>query len=119
MSLIMTGLFVLGAILGGAALVRFWDDIKDWLNNVAADAVERTFGYNARQHMQKAVAIVDLAVRKIKNTSFIYSKKDPTSTYFDKTTVTAETGIENVEEDVLKELRKNNNRLVQELNYVR
>ena len=117
--LITTGLFILGAVLGGAALVHFWEDIKNWLNTVAADAVEKMFGYNARQNMHKAVAIVDRVMNKIKNTSVVYSKKSPTSTYFDKTTIKAETGIENVEEDVLRELQKNGNRITQTFEYQR
>ena len=116
----MFTLMVIGALfLGGAALVRFWDDIKNWLNNVAADAVERTFGYSARQNIQKAVAVVDLLISKIRNKSIVYSKKSSTDTYFDKTTITAETGIENVEEDVMRELRNNGNRLTQTYEYTR
>ena len=117
--MILETFMILGAIMGGAALVHFWDDIKNWLNHVAADAVEKVFGYGARQNMYKALAIVDRVVNKIKNTSYVYTKKSPTSTYFDKTTVTAETGIQNVEEDVLRELSKNGNRLTQEFSYVR
>lgn len=105
--------------MGGAAIVHFWDDIKSWLNQVAGNAVEKMFGYQARQNIHRAIAIVDRVMDKIKNTSFIYSKKSPTSTYFDKTTVTAETGIQNVEADVLKELQKNGNRLTQEFSYLR
>lgn len=105
--------------MGGAAIVHFWDDIKSWLNQVAGNAVEKMFGYQARQNIHRAIAIVDRVMDKIKNTSFIYSKKSPTSTYFDKTTVTAEIGIQNVEADVLKELQKNGNRLTQEFSYLR
>ena len=116
----MFTLMVIGALfLGSAALVRFWDDIKNWLNNVAADAVERNFGYSARQNIQKAVAVVDLLVSKIRNKSIVYSKKSPTDTYFDKTTITAETGIQNVEEDVKRELINNGNRLTQTYEYKR
>ena len=55
-------MFVLGAIaligLGALAMslvTRFWNDIKDWLNNTAADVVQRYIGYDARRAMQKAV----------------------------------------------------------------
>lgn len=106
------------AMLGGAAIVRFWDEIKAWLNRVAADAVERVFGYQARQNIHKAVAIVDRIVNRIKNTSHIYSKKSPTSTYYDKTTIIAEGRVEDLEADVRKELARNNNRLTQEFNYM-
>lgn len=115
----MFTLLALGALVLGGALFHFWEDIRDWLNNVAADAVERNFGYSARQNMHKAVAVVDLLVSKIKNKSVIYSKKSPTETYFDKTTITAETGIENVDEDVRRELQKNGGRLTQTYEYKR
>ena len=117
--MILEAFVLAGVVLGGIAITRFWDDIKNWLNNFAADAVEKTFGYQARQNIQKAVAVVDRVMDKIKNTSYVYSKQSPTSTYFDKTTITAETGIQNVEEDVLRELSKNNNRISQTFNYTR
>ena len=117
--MILETFLILGALAGGAALVHFWDDIKDWLNHVAGDAVEKMFGYQARQNIHKAIAIIDRVVSKIKNTSIIYSKKSPTATYFDKTTVTAETGVQNVEADVLKELSNNGNRLTQEFSCLR
>ena len=115
----MLELFVIaGIVLGGVALVRFWDDIKNWLNTVAADAVEKMFGYEARKNIQKAVAIVDKLVNRLKNTSIIYSKNKPTDTYFNKTTVTAEANISDIDEDVIKELDKNNGRLTQTLDYI-
>ncbi|MDD2495243.1 MAG: hypothetical protein PHE29_08625 [Tissierellia bacterium] len=43
---------IIGWIMLGAAvtacLVTFWDEIRIWLNNTAADAVEKVLGYGAR-----------------------------------------------------------------------
>ena len=95
----------------------FWDDIRDWLNTVAADAVERMFGYSARDKMHKAVVFVDKVINKIKNKSIVYSKRNASDLYFDKTTITAEMSTSSLEEDVLEEFRRHNNSLVQEFNY--
>lgn len=110
------GWILLGAAAAGA-LVYFWDEIRDWLNSVAADAVERAFGYSARNTLHRAVACVDRLMYKLKNKSVVYSKKSPSSLYFDKTTITCEIGIEDVDEDVLSEFEKNDNRLIQEFKY--
>lgn len=118
MSLLLTaGFFLIGAAIAGAALIAFWDDIKNWLNTVAADAIERALGYSARNRIQKAVAVVDKVVSKVKSTSTIYTKKTATATYFDKTTVTASCEASELDEAVIEELRKHNNKLVQEFGY--
>ena len=110
------GYFVLGALCVGA-LVHFWDDIKNWLNTVAADAVEKHFGYNARNAMHKAIATVDRLMRKFKNTSVVYSKRSTSDLYYDKTTIQCEIGVEEVTEDVLAEFDQHGNRLIQEFVY--
>lgn len=116
MILTTIGFIIAGAVLAGA-LLCFWDDIKEWLNTVAANAVERAFGYAARDKMHKAVACIDKVADKIKNTSVVYSKRDVTELYFDKTTITAEADASSLHEDILAEFNKHNNRLVQEFNY--
>lgn len=118
MILELLGAFVLGAIVTGC-MVAFWDDIKSWLNNVAADAVERTFGYNARQCMHKAIATVDRVVSKLKNTSVIYSKKNTSDLYYDKTTIQAEMPVSELTEAQLREFDKHSGRMVQEFTYQR
>ena len=107
---------IAGAILA-TCLVGFWDEIKEWLNTVAADVVENTLGYGARERMYKTVATVNRLMDKLKNTSVIYTKKSKDSLYYDKTTIVAEQPVEEVTEDVLKEFTKHNNRLVQEFEY--
>lgn len=116
--MLITG-FVLGAIAlaAGAAMVAFWDDIKNWLNRVAADAVERAFGYQARNHMQKAVVVVDRLVGKLRNTSTVYTKKEATQTYFDKTTIVSELEEEHVDDEVIRKIADNNNRVTEIMQY--
>ena len=118
MALITIGVFVLSAVIaGGIMMSAFWDEIKSWLNRVAADAIERTFGFAARNRMQKAVAVVDRLVGKIRNTSTIYTKKTATATYFDKTTIVSEAREQSVDTKVLEKLEENHNRLIQEFQY--
>lgn len=105
----------IGALLTGC-LIAFWDSIKEWLNTVAADAVERVLGYGARYRMQKAVAFVDRVVQRIRNRAVIYTKKYNNSLYFDKTTVIAECSVKDIEQDVLDEINKNG-QLIQEFDY--
>ncbi len=115
MILTTLGWILLGVVVG-AALVTFWDDIKHWLDTVAADWVEKQFGYGARNRMHKAVAMVDRVMQKIRNRAIIYTKRYANDLYFDKTTITCETGIENIEEDVRREIAKQG-MLVQEFEY--
>ncbi len=116
--MLITGFVLAAAVLAaGAAIVAFWDDIKNWLNHVAADAVERVFGYSARNHMQKAVVVVDRMIGKLRNSSTIYTKKTAMQTYIDKTTIVSEVGTQYVDDDVIKEIEKNNNRLTEIMQY--
>ena len=50
----MLGWVVVGLIFACAALKYFWEDIAHWLNNTAADAVERRFGIDARKKYAKS-----------------------------------------------------------------
>lgn len=115
MILTTLGWILLGAVVG-AALIAFWDSIKHWLDTVAADWVERKLGYGARNRMQKAVAMVNRVMQKVRNRAIIYTKRYANDLYFDKTTIVCETGIENIEEDVRQELAKQGT-LVQEFEY--
>lgn len=57
----MIGWVIAGAVLGAVLLTaidRFWNDIAGWLNNTAANAVEKVLGYDARKFMQRAVSNV-------------------------------------------------------------
>ena len=114
--------FVIAGLAGlamAAFAVAFWDEIKNWLNSVAADAVEKVFGYSARNHIQKAVAVLDKVMNKVKNVSRVYTKRNPAATYFDKVTITAEADVADISEDMLKEFEKHNNRLTQVFEYKR
>lgn len=112
---ILIGFVIAGAIT--AAFVSFWDEIKDWLNTVGVEAVEKTLGYSARNRIQKAISTVDRVMNKLRNTSVIYTKKASSEVYFDKTTIVASSGMEGMSDDFRQELAKHNDRLVQEFQY--
>lgn len=116
MLLTTIGFFIAGAVIVGA-LARFWDDIKNWLNTVAADAVEAHLGYSARNNMQKAVAIVDRILNVVKNKSIIYTKNNPSDTYFDKTTITCEAKVSDIDDDIIQEIQNNGNHVTQKFDY--
>lgn len=106
-------------ILGGLAvgtLVTFWDEIRDWLNQVAADAVEKVFGYKARQTMHRAVAKIDRVMNVVRNTSTIYTKKNQLDTHYVKTNVVAEAPVHEIDQQVLNEIQKKKT-IVQEFEY--
>lgn len=115
--------FLLAAVgwflLGGVAatfLVTFWDDIRQWLNQVAANAVEKVFGYKARQAMHRAVAKVDRFMDKVRNTATIYTKKNALDTHFVKTDIVAEAQVYEIDHQILNEIQRKGS-IVQEFEY--
>lgn len=115
----MIGWLIAGALIGAAAsvaIITFWDDIREWLNNVAADAVERVFGYSARNRMHRAVAKVSRVINKIRNNTVVYTKRNSLDEYYDKTTIIAEDDVYNISEEVVENINQNGE-LVQEYKY--
>lgn len=109
------GWALLGAVTA-TVLVTFWDQIRGWLNNVAANMVEKVFGYNARNNMQKAVAKVDRVMDTIRNKATVYTKKDHLDKYFVKTEIVAKAPVNKIDSGVLEEIKKQGV-LVQEFGY--
>lgn len=110
MPLPLIGWIIVGVLATGvvtASVVKFWDEIATWLNTVAADAVERALGYNARQTMFKATTVIDKAMDNLRNTTTLYSKKNMLSSTIDKTTIKSEVYLSNIDTDVLTQINKN------------
>lgn len=115
----MIGWLVAGAILGAAvvtALDIFWDEIANWLNHTAADAVERALGYKARKNMQKAVSRVTRIRDKIHNRTQIYTKRNMSDPHITKVTIESEAPAYEQDEEVLEELERQNE-LVNEFSF--
>lgn len=113
--LALAGWFIIGALAVGA-IATFWDDVKSWLNNTAANAVESVLGYGARQKMHRAVSKVDRLVNIVRNRSTVYTKEDTNSTHMYKTQIEATISSYEISDDVLKEIA-NKGEIVGEFEY--
>lgn len=109
------GWFLIGAIALGA-LGYFWNDIKNWLNNTAANVVQKYIGYDARQAMQRAICKVDRVVNNLRTRAQVYYKKNRLDTYYDKVTLEATAPVYEFDEEVLNQI-KAKGELVQEMEY--
>lgn len=116
MSLLGIGFWIIAGAVAASYLVKFWDSVQQWLNNVAADLVERLFGYDARDRMHKAVTRVDRFMDKIKNKATIYTKKNDYDNTYYKTDILAESSVYEIDSEVLEEIRKKGE-IVQEFEY--
>ncbi|MDR1532903.1 MAG: hypothetical protein LBS62_12140 [Clostridiales bacterium] len=113
--------FVIALLAGlavGAVLTKYWDNIRAWLNNEAADWVERNLGYKARRGLFKAVSVADTIFRQLNgrsvafNTSTLFSKMSGDS--YTKTVITHYDRADELGDEWLDDVRNNN---VQELDY--
>lgn len=99
----MIGWVVAGAVFGAiliTAIDRFWDSIAGWLNNTAANAVEKALGYDARRFMMRAVANVSKLRERLHNRTTIYTKQDALDTHIHKVTINSSAPVYEQEEDV-------------------
>lgn len=118
-------MFVLGAIAviaGVSTLVmllvkNFWEDIKDWLNNTAADAVQKYIGYDARRALQKAVNKADRVMDKIRNVSQVYYRSDPLATHYDKVTIEVTAPTYEFDDEFIKTINEQRT-LTKDMDYV-
>lgn len=100
------GAWIVVGIITAAVLVAFWDSIKQWLDNTAADAVEKALGYEARNRMQKAVTHIDRFMNVIRNRTVIFSKRSLTDNMFDKISISAEANPYEIDKKVLDKIDK-------------
>ncbi|KGR73545.1 hypothetical protein [Ureibacillus manganicus] len=115
----MLGWIIVGLLVGAVVatgVVAFWDDIRRWLNNTAANFVEKYLGYGARNRMHRAVTKIDKVMNVIKNQTVIYTKRNRLDTMFDKVTMEAEANPYEIDNDVLQQINKEG-KLVQEFEY--
>ncbi len=110
------GWMLAGAVLTGA-LLYFWNDIRDWLNNTAADAVQHYIGYDARKAMQRAACVVDRIVNNLRTRAAVYYKRERLDTHYDKVTLEATAPVYEFDEEVLDKI-KENGKLEQELKFM-
>ena len=118
----MSVLMALGWVMVGCArtgvFLRFWDEIREWLNHTAADIVQKYIGYDARQAMQRAVCRVDRVVDRIRQMPTVYYKRNRLDTHFDKVTYEATAPVYEFDRKILNEIEQKG-QLVQEMEYRR
>lgn len=93
-----------GVVFTVLAIKYFWEDIAAWLNNTAADAVEKALGYDAKKFMQRAVSRVTKGMSMLDNVTTVFTKKHATDSLLHKVTLRASAPIYEQDEDVLREL---------------
>lgn len=98
------------------AIDRFWNSIAGWLNNTAANAVEKVLGYNARVHMQRAVATVTRIRERLHNSTVVYSKRNALDTHLHKVTLSSTAPVYEQEQEV-KELFERESVQINEFEY--
>lgn len=105
----MIGWFLLGALAGAVAITvidRFWNEIAEWLNNTAANAVGRVLGYNAKKNMHRAVTTISKVRDYLHNTTVVYTKENPMDSYFQKVTYETDAPVYQIESEVIEEVEK-------------
>ena len=99
----MLGWVIVGGIIfASLALKYFWNEIAQWLNNTAANAIERKFGIDARKTMQRAVCRVTRIMNKIDNVARVYFRMD--EHYLKQVDLHASKPEYEADEEVLKEI---------------
>lgn len=110
----MVGWIILGLAVT-ALTVTYWDRIRDWLNTIVADKLEKKFGYGARQRLHHAVSIADRVRDTIRNRIFVYMKKE-NGVGYDKYMEKEERVFEDVEDAIIEEIKEKET-LIEEFKY--
>ena len=101
-------LLLAGAVALVACMTVFWDEVANWLNNNAANAVESAFGYDARQFMQRAVSTVTMVRDNLINRTIVYTKKNKLDDVIQKITLKSVAPTYTQNRDVIHEFEKQN-----------
>lgn len=110
----MIGWIIAGAILGAViitAMDRFWDSIAGWLNNTAANAVEKVLSYDAKKFMQRAVTQVSKIREKLHNKTVIYTRQSALDTHIHKVTLSSTAPVYEQEDEVKEKFERENTQI--------
>ena len=112
MSLVLVG----AALLGLTVLaIAYWDKVKQWIETILADRLEKVLGYGARKRLHHVVSIADKTARGIRNRVYVYIKKI-TGKGYEKMEEKRLDDISVVEEDIIKEIDEKGP-IIQEFKY--
>ncbi len=106
---------VLLGMVAAALTMTYWDKIKQWLNTIVADKIEKIFGYGAKKRVHHAVTIVDRVASGIRNRVFVYVRKK-NGMGFDKYEEKQVKIFSDVEDDVISEINEKGP-VIQEFTY--
>ena len=87
---------------GGSCITLFWNDIREWLDNVAADVVQQYVGYDARDTMRKAVITAERLNDDICVIAQVYYCKDFSSDHYDKVTMEMKAPTDGFDDEFIK-----------------
>lgn len=110
----MIGWLVAGMVMGAVlitAIDRFWNEIAGWLNNTAANAVEKVLGYDARRFMQRAVANITKIHDKLHNKTVVYTRQSVLDTHIHKVTLGSTAPVHEQEEEIKVLFEKENTQI--------
>jgi len=110
----MLGWVLLG-VAAAAIAVTYWDQIKQWLNTIVADKIEKVFGYGARKRVHHAVTIVDRVAAGIRERVFVFVRRTKGMGY-DKYEEKQTKIITDVDEEVVREVEEKQ-AVIQEFTY--
>lgn len=97
-------------------VTEFWEDIRDWLNNTAADVVQKYIGYDARKAMQKAVIRAEIIENRVHVVSQVYYRRDSKTDYYDKVTVEVAAPTNEFDKEIIRLIEERGS-LIQEMEY--
>ena len=109
----------LGATVAAVTLSdKLWEKVRHWLNNTAANVVERVLGYKARQNMHRAITKVgNIRDRLVHRNAVVYTKLDRMDSFYKKVTYEASASVEQFDDDILEQIRRERE-LTQEFEYI-
>ena len=112
----MWTLVVIAGLVLTAAVMAFWDEIREWLNNTAADVVQKYISYDARKAMQRAICKADRVINKVRNKSRIYFRKNRMDTTYEVVTTEMSAPVQEFDNDFLNNLQQQKE-LIQQFDY--
>lgn len=113
----LVGLAVGAAAVAVTASDRLWDKVRHWLNNTAADVVEKVFGYRAKQNMHRAItAVGNIRDHLVHRNAVVYTKLNKMDSFYKKVTYEASASEEQFDIEILDKIHQEG-QLTQEFEY--
>lgn len=113
----LIGLAVGATVVAVTASDRLWDKVSHWLNNTAANVVEKVLGYKAKQNMHRAItAIGNIRDHLVHRNAVVYTKVNKMDSFFKKVTYEASASENQFDDEILDRIHAEGE-LTQEFEY--